>query len=260
MKESTARKLASVEPPINFGSPVLEDSILEDKLYWKPILMTTGICTVIVALWLGGAFFITKAVASSLDRQSQSVGSEIKTLGTALGSSLTSIETAINEKHDVDALYFKILALRPNLDYTFAHRLATLVYRESRAQAMDPNFIIALIRTESNFNPNARSVTGAHGLTQIMGFWKQALDIKGELSDPEVSIHYGVQIFKTYEKMFNGNTFLALAAYNQGPETVNATLRRGEDPRETNDYTANIQKFYTKLKWLDRGREGIADP
>jgi soluble lytic murein transglycosylase-like protein len=219
------------------------------------VVITALTCLALAgACWAG--VFVTYRIASLIILQeSKQVGNSVGSLGTGL----LEIRNAINEKHDVDALYFKIIHLKPMIDYTFAHRLATLVYRESKAQAVDPNFVIALIRTESNFKPNAVSPTGAVGLTQIMPMWKTALQIPGALTDPEISIRYGIQIFKTYERMYNGNTATALAAYNQGPVVVNRTIQQGDNPANNNDYTANIQKFYVKLKALDRGREGLGD-
>ena len=82
-----------------------------------------------------------------------------------------------------------------------------------------------MIRQESRFNPDAGSIAGALGLTQVIP--STAADISHALSDhtfsvdllfrPEKSIEYGAYYLGKMLSQFNSNPTIALAAYNGGP-------------------------------------------
>ena len=84
---------------------------------------------------------------------------------------------------------------------------------------MDPYLVLAVIKTESNFNENVESNKGAKGLMQIMdstGEWiasKLEVDnFKDEmLFDPEINIKFGCWYINNLLIEFN-DLSLALAA------------------------------------------------
>jgi soluble lytic murein transglycosylase len=108
---------------------------------------------------------------------------------------------------------------------------------------VDPALVWAMIREESWFNPEARSTAGALGLMQLMPDTAQILEPKtvpfpdddgpsileedqGGLSDtpdlfaPERNIALGVHFLSDLLVRFDGETVLAVAAYNAGPGAV----------------------------------------
>lgn len=109
---------------------------------------------------------------------------------------------------------------------------------------VDKNLVLAIIKQESNFNPNAVSSAGAKGLMQIMDFNLEAYNVNNPF-DINENIEAGVKHIKSYLDMYDGNVEMALMAYNAGPGTVQ---RRGvtslsdlyKMPEETQNYVANI--------------------
>jgi len=110
-----------------------------------------------------------------------------------------------------------------------------LISQACRKHGVDPNIIRAIIRAESDFNPNAGSGAGAVGLMQLM---PQFVEEQSGYSANEIrtdnakNIDAGVIEFKTYLKKYNGDIPLSLAAYNAGPvradngswKTINETI------------------------------------
>jgi len=82
-----------------------------------------------------------------------------------------------------------------------------------------PALLAALVKQESNFNPNAQSGVGAKGLTQLMDATARGLGVT-DAFDPVQSLDGGARFLGGLLKQFKGNESLALAAYNAGPGAV----------------------------------------
>lgn len=98
---------------------------------------------------------------------------------------------------------------------------------EAAKRGLDPFLVMALIRQESAFNPNARSVVGAAGLMQIMPatgreLGRKLLPVFSEksLTDPNVNITLGTYYLKQLIDLLNGEVELAVAGYNGGPYRI----------------------------------------
>ncbi|MFC3802562.1 lytic transglycosylase domain-containing protein [Cohnella sp. GCM10012308] len=108
--------------------------------------------------------------------------------------------------------------------------------------AVDPRLIAAVIRVESNFEPNAVSPKGAIGIMQIMpdtaewilkqdDFGSITAKLAGERAD--AGIRLGSWYLKELLRQFDGDAVKSLAAYNAGPGKVKQWLRDGKwDGRE----------------------------
>lgn len=107
---------------------------------------------------------------------------------------------------------------------------------------VDPNLVRALVKVESNFNPNAISRKGAMGLMQLMPQTARQLNLKNPF-DPQQNIDAGVRHLKQLLDSYNGDVRLSLAAYNAGSGAVSRS--RGI-PRysETQNYVRRITNLY----------------
>ena len=123
-------------------------------------------------------------------------------------------------------------------------KIYSAVDKYSSQYGVDKNLVLAIIKQESNFDPNAVSSAGAKGLMQLMDFNSEAYGVENPY-DIEENINAGVKHIKSYLDMYNGNVEMALMAYNAGPGTVS---RRGvtspsdlyKMPEETQNYVPKI--------------------
>ena len=91
-------------------------------------------------------------------------------------------------------------------------------------QAIDPAWVLAVIRQESLFQPEVRSPAGARGLMQIMPATGQLIARElGEafpglqgLLEPATSIRFGSYYLRRNRRSLQDNPLLASAAYNAG--------------------------------------------
>ena len=84
---------------------------------------------------------------------------------------------------------------------------------------IEPAILHGLIQQESGFDPNARSSSGALGLTQLMPGTASSLGVSNPL-EPTQSIEGGARYLSEMLSKFGGNVEDALAAYNAGPGAV----------------------------------------
>lgn len=109
--------------------------------------------------------------------------------------------------------------------YPLEHR--ELLFRWASEYNLDPFLVASIIRAESGFKANATSHRGARGLMQIMpdtARWaaeQMKVHFAPELlADPDYNIRLGCWYLATLIREFNGETVLALAAYNAGRTNV----------------------------------------
>lgn len=139
------------------------------------------------------------------------------------------------------------------------------IYKEKAQEYQVPlALLLAVTRTESAFNPFAVSRSGALGLMQLMpktaelegfaGF--QALEDKFPIFLPDKNIELGAKHLRRHLDRFDQKLYLAVGAYNGGPEAVAkwlATLPTSATPelwvelipyKETRNYIKEVMASY----------------
>lgn len=140
--------------------------------------------------------------------------------------------------------------------------------RAADSQAVDPLLVVAIMRQESLFDPQARSTADARGLLQLLPSTAEqvapGLDPSadpGNLYDPETNLRLGTRYLRTLLDRFQGDVLKTAAAYNGGEAAADRWIAQtaGDDPdvfveaityRETRDYVKRIIGNYAEYERL----------
>ena len=114
----------------------------------------------------------------------------------------------------------------------------------------DQSLIHAVIRQESQFDPEAGSYAGAKGLMQLMPYTAKKVSkglklpySKNKLTDdPSYNVILGSAYLDQLLSTYDGSYILTLAAYNAGPSRVNAWIKKYGDPRSDD---------ITPINWIE---------
>lgn len=148
----------------------------------------------------------------------------------------------------------------------------------AEANGFPPLLLLALVRQESFFDPNAESSAGALGLTQVIP--STADEIAGQIDEPDftyadlfrptVSLRFGSHYLGSQLDLFEGDVPAALAAYNGGPgNSLRWTESAGADPdafleviglSETRAYVELVLEHYAHYRYAYRLAEGPTLP
>ncbi|HHY03868.1 MAG TPA: lytic transglycosylase domain-containing protein [Thermoanaerobacterales bacterium] len=163
-----------------------------------------------------------------------------------------------------------IFALLNNVNwfmrYIYPIKYEDLIIKYSQEYDIDPYLLASVIKVESGFSPEVISKKGATGLMQLMpetAKWAaQKMGIEDftidQLKKPEVNIKIGTWYLAKLFEEFNGDTTLALAAYNGGRGNVKEWLQNGDLKEnqeqnipfsETKNFVIKVKKAY---KWYKR--------
>ena len=121
------------------------------------------------------------------------------------------------------------------------------IFATSVKHDVDPYLVKAVIKAESNFDPNAVSSKNAQGMMQLIPATASDYGVNDPF-DPVANIEGGVRYLKDLMEYFDGDMKLSLAAYNAGKGSV---IKHGftiPPYPETTDYITKVLGYYKIMK------------
>jgi soluble lytic murein transglycosylase len=133
------------------------------------------------------------------------------------------------------------------------HEIATTILDAAQRYDLAPELLLAVIFTESSFDPHAESEVGALGLMQLMPATatqlahELELEWKGRelLTDPEINILMGSFYLRKLLHRYD-DLNVALAAYNVGPTRLRTIMT--EENRVPRIYARKVQRLTAELR------------
>lgn len=133
-------------------------------------------------------------------------------------------------------VFFKILRVQDAiLKIIYPTKYSEFVEKYAEENGIDKYLVYAIIKAESNFDPNVTSSSDARGLMQLME--ETAVERSNiidditvetyDLYDPETNIRLGTSYFSYLLGIYDGNTVLALISYNAGLGNVQQWIQDG---------------------------------
>jgi|ERR1043166_9537544 soluble lytic murein transglycosylase len=129
----------------------------------------------------------------------------------------------------------------------------TEILEETRKRGLDPRLILAVMKQESEFRPDAKSPSAARGLLQLTIDTALKYNQKAgyptieadDLYDPRTNIAIGCEYIAALRDEFGGLNEAIAASYNGGEDNAARWLNRSK-PKEPGIFTAEIGFAETK--------------
>lgn len=122
------------------------------------------------------------------------------------------------------------------------------VVKYAEKYGVDPHLVRAVIRHESNWNPEARSRVGAIGLMQLMPGTARLLGVNP--FDPLQNIEGGVKYLAGLLTLFNRDLDATLLGYIGGPLYAKSWLQGKTVPYgEVRAYVQNVKASYLRQEY-----------
>lgn len=125
--------------------------------------------------------------------------------------------------------------------FRISNTLADEIHRAAVAEGIDPGIAFGLVHTESSFRRTVISSAGAVGYTQLLpstARWIAPGTSRSDLFNTRTNLRVGFKYLNYLLDKYDGNTRLALTAYNRGPGTVDRLIRQGRNPE--NGYATKV--------------------
>ena len=149
-------------------------------------------------------------------------------------------------------------------EITLPLRHEDIIRQQAEEKGLDPALIAGVIYTESKFKDGQVSEAGALGLMQITPATAKDIARKsggsafeiGDLATAQVNISYGAYYLRYLLNRFDGDTTLAVAAYNGGEGNVDTWRReaasRGEPFRVSGIPFTETREYVTRVRDAQR--------
>lgn len=137
-----------------------------------------------------------------------------------------------------------------------AHSIASTIITESAKYKIDPIFVLALIKTESKFDPIIVGSFGEIGLMQVKpdtAEWiakKNNIPWAGKktLQNPTSNIRIGMAYMNYLRSKFEKTPMKYVSAYNMGPLNVKRLIAKNIKPAEySGRVMRNYEAFYSGI-------------
>jgi peptidoglycan lytic transglycosylase len=150
--------------------------------------------------------------------------------------------------------------------FPYPYRYALIQYAQKRA--VDPRFVLSIIRQESRYNPGVKSSAAARGMMQFISATANQIAVQlkitdfeqNDLYDHDTAINFGSQYLKNLLGEF-GTPQAAAAAYNGSEDSVRRWIARASSPevdrfvievlkKQTKDYVFKVMSYYAAYQKL----------
>lgn len=187
----------------------------------------------------------TANVASMFNNYSSESSANLLAM-TAINSPSNYLAEFLNEDHTSTTIdqYIKDYTGQTSFENLLAgaSKYSDAISKASSTYNVPEKLIAAIMKQESNFNPNAVSTAGASGLMQLMPSTAKFLGINDPFN-PEQNIMGGTKYLRQMLNQFDNNIEVALAAYNAGPGNVKKY--NGIPPfNETTNYVKKVLNYF----------------
>ncbi len=166
----------------------------------------------------------------------------------------------VSKDHLYETVHSKVQRSLPKKHKAQAKRIAREVIAQSEKFKMDPLFLLAVIETESSFNPDSVGPVGELGMMQLRsttGAWiaeKYGITFKGDadLKNPVKNIRLGAAYLDYLRHKFDKSAVSYISAYNMGPKNVRRLAQEQVVPQI---YSSKVIKHYVSIHDLLQKRE-----
>ena len=131
---------------------------------------------------------------------------------------------------------------KPSFDQK-STRYDEMIEEASRRHRISPALVKAVIQAESKFDTRAVSAQGAVGLMQILPSTARSMGVSSP-QEPYNNITAGVRYLKMLLDEFGNDEYLALAAYNCGPDTIKRYGGKMPPFSETRSFVRQVMSYY----------------
>lgn len=165
----------------------------------------------------------------------------------ALGADDQAFRVALRYTKDSSALLRGDANLWTTWRYAYPNPFAKAVDGAAKAHKVDPSLILAIMRSESQFVPWAKSPVGARGLMQLMPATARQIGRRAtggrsharNFRSPTSNIWLGTWYLSQLLERYQGQKALAIGAYNAGPRAMDRWLQSGAN-KDLDEFVESI--------------------
>ena len=133
-----------------------------------------------------------------------------------------------------------------------------LISRAARRHGLEPAFVLAVVKRESNFDPDVRGAAGEYGLMQVTrgaaSDWERInhrlIRYDSDLFDPSLNVEIGTWYLARAWRQFNDHPdrmTLALSQYNAGPSRARKWSRQYKENLLEQIPISSTRHYITKV-------------